>query len=57
MLAEPRLAPPIHALRSTDPGALGLLRILRGNALQMWGRRAYERSAIVGSFLGGCRCC
>jgi unspecific monooxygenase len=52
MLAEPRLVPPIHSLRSTDPGALGMLQILRGNALQMWGRRAYERPAAVGSFLG-----
>jgi cytochrome P450 len=52
MLAEPRLAPPIHALRSTAPGALGLLRILRTNALQMWGRRAYERPVVVGSFMG-----
>jgi unspecific monooxygenase len=52
MLAEPRLVPPIHALRSTDPGALSLLRILRENALRMWGRRAYERSVVVGSFLG-----
>ena len=52
MLAEPRLVPPIHALRTTDPGALGLLRILRENALRMWGRRAYERPVVVGSFLG-----
>ncbi len=52
MLAEPRLVPPIHALRSSDPGALGLLRILRENALCMWGRRAYERSVVVGSFMG-----
>ena len=52
MLEQPRLAPPIHPLRSTDPGALGMLRIMRGNALEMWGRRAYERPAVVGSFLG-----
>ncbi len=52
MLAEPRLAPPIHSLRSTDPGALGTLRILRGNALEMWGRQAYERPVMVGSFMG-----
>ena len=52
MLAEARLAPPIHSVRSTDPGALGMIRILQRNALEMWGRRAYERRAIVGSFLG-----
>ncbi len=52
MLAAPRLAPPIHALRSTDPGPLGMLRLIRGNALEMWGRHAYERPALVGSFLG-----
>lgn len=52
MVADRRLVPPIHALRSSDPGALGLLRILRENALRMWGRRAYERPAVVGSFLG-----
>ncbi len=52
MLAAPRLAPPIHALRSTDPGPLGMLRLIRGNALEMWGRHAYERPAMVGSFLG-----
>ena len=52
MLAQPRLAPPIHAIRSTDPGALGMIRILRGNALEMWGRRAYERPSMVGSFMG-----
>ena len=52
MLAEPRLAPPIHSLRSTDPGAFGMLRIIRGNALEMWGRSAYERPAMVGSFMG-----
>ena len=52
MLDSPRLAPAIHAIRSTDLGALGMLRILRGNALEMWGRRAYERPAMVGSFLG-----
>ena len=48
----PRLAPPIHPLRSTAPGAFGTLRLLRGNALEMWGRQAYERPAMVGSFLG-----
>ncbi len=52
MLDQPRLAPPIHAIRSTDPGALGMIRILRGNALEMWGRRAYERPSMVGSFMG-----
>ncbi len=52
MLAQPRLAPPIHPLRSTEPGALDMLRIIGGNALEMWGRRAYERRAMVGSFLG-----
>ena len=41
MLDQPRLAPPIHAIRSTDPGALGMIRILRGNALEMWGRSEY----------------
>ncbi len=29
-----------------------MLRILKHNALRMWGRRAYERSAMVGSFMG-----
>ncbi len=52
MLAEPRLIPAIHPIRSTSPGALATLTILRGNALEMWGRRAYERPAVVGSFLG-----
>ena len=52
MLDTPRLVPPIHAIRSSDPGALGTIRILQRNALEMWGRRAYERRAIVGSFLG-----
>ena len=46
------LTPPIHAIRSTDMGPLALLATLRGNALGMWGRRAYERPALVGSFLG-----
>ena len=52
MLAIPRLAPPTHPLRSTNPGAFGTLRLLRGNALEMWGRQAYERPAVVGSFMG-----
>ncbi len=52
MLAEPRLAPPIHAVRSTNPGAFATLRNMRGNALEMWGRRAYEQPVVVGSFLG-----
>ena len=52
MRPEPRLAPPIHPLRSTDPGALGMVRIIRGNALAMWGRDAYERPAVIGSFMG-----
>lgn len=52
MLDQPRLTPPIHALRSTDLGPFALLQVLRGNALTMWGRRAYERPAAVGSFLG-----
>ena len=51
-MSTPRLAPPTHPVRSTHPGALGLLRIVRGNALGMWGRRAYERPVVVGSFLG-----
>ena len=46
------LTPPIHAIRSTSMGPLAMLATLRGNALAMWGRRAYERPAIVGSFLG-----
>lgn len=46
------LTPPIHAIRSTDLGPFGLLRTMRGNALTMWGRRAYERPAVVGSFFG-----
>jgi cytochrome P450 len=46
------LTPPIHAIRSTDLGPFALLRTLRGNALAMWGRRAYERPAVVGSFFG-----
>ena len=33
MLAEARLAPPIHNVRSTDPGALGMIRILQRNSL------------------------
>ena len=52
MLAEPRLVPPIHPIRSSDPGTLGAVQILQRNALEMWGRQAYERPAIVGSFLG-----
>ncbi len=52
MLAQPRLVPPIHPIRSSDPGAFGTIQILRRNALEMWGRRAYERPAMVGSFLG-----
>jgi cytochrome P450 len=46
------LTPPIHAIRSTDLGPFALLRTIRGNALTMWGRRAYERPAVVGSFFG-----
>lgn len=46
------LTPPIHSIRSTNVGPLAMLGILRGNALAMWGRRAYERPAMVGSFLG-----
>ena len=41
------LTPPIHPIRSTEMGALALLTTLRGNALAMWGRRAYERPAMV----------
>ncbi len=52
MLDIPRLAPPTLTLRSTDPGPLGMLRILRSNALQMWSRQAYERPAVVASVLG-----
>ncbi len=52
MLDTPRLAPPTLTLRSTNPGALGMVRILQTNALQMWSRQAYERPAMVGSFLG-----
>ena len=48
----PALTPPIHPIRSTEMGALALLGTLRGNALAMWGRRAYERPALVGSFMG-----
>ncbi len=47
-----RLVPPIHAIRSTEPGALALLGPIRDNALAMWGRQAYERPALVVSFLG-----
>jgi cytochrome P450 len=46
------LTPPIHPIRSTPLGALGMLSAIRNNALAMWGRRAYERPAVVGSFLG-----
>ncbi len=46
------LTPPIHALRSTDLGPLALLQTMRGNALAMWGRQAYQRPVMVGSFLG-----
>lgn len=46
------LTPPIHAIRSTELGALAMIGVLRSNALAMWGRRAYERPAMVGSFLG-----
>ena len=46
------LTPPIHAIRSSPLGPLATLATLRGNALTMWGRPAYERPAIVGSFLG-----
>jgi unspecific monooxygenase len=52
MLTTPRLVPAIHPLRSTDPGILGTIDILQRNALEMWGRAAYQRRAIVGSFLG-----
>jgi unspecific monooxygenase len=48
----PTLTPPIHAIRSTTLGPIATLATLRNNALAMWGRRAYERPAIVGSFLG-----
>ena len=47
-----RLTPPIHAIRSTEPGALSLLGSIRHNALTMWGRQAYERPVLVVSFLG-----
>lgn len=33
-------------------GPFAMMATLRDNALAMWGRRAYERPAIVGSFLG-----
>ena len=46
------LTPPIHPIRSTPLGAIGMLTTLRSNALAMWGRAAYERPAIVGSFMG-----
>ncbi len=46
------LTPPIHAIRSTRLGPLGLLRAMRGNALAMWDRRAYEQPAVVGNLLG-----
>ncbi len=52
MLAEPRLVPPIHAIRSSDLGPIGTIRTLQRNTLELWGRRAYERPAAVGSFLG-----
>ena len=52
MTAASRLAPPIHPVRSSTPGPFGTLRMLQGNALQMWGRQAYEQPAMVGSFLG-----
>ncbi len=46
------LTPPIHPIRSTRLGPVALLRTMRGNALAMWDRRAYEQPAVVGSFLG-----
>ena len=52
MLDQPRIAPPIHALRSSNPGALAMLRLIRGNTLEMWTRHAYEQPAVVGSFMG-----
>ncbi len=52
MLDQPRLTPPIHALRSTSVGPLATLQMLRGNALAMWGRQAYELPAAVGSLMG-----
>jgi cytochrome P450 len=48
----PALTPPIHPIRSTELGPLAMIATLRGNALEMWGRRAYERPALVGSMLG-----
>ena len=53
MLAEAtRLVPPIHPIPESELGKLELIRALRTNALTMWSRRAYEKPALVGSFLG-----
>ena len=51
-MSADRLTPPIHPIRSTEPGAFALLGPIRDNALTMWGRQAYERPALVVSFLG-----
>ncbi len=51
-MSSTRLEPPIHPIRSMEPGAINLLRPIRANALAMWGRQAYERPALVISFLG-----
>ncbi len=47
-----RLVPPIHPIAESELGKLELIRALRTNALTMWSRRAYEKPALVGSFLG-----
>ena len=52
MLDQPRIEPPIHSLRSTNPGPLAMLSIIRGNTLEMWTRQAYEQPAMTGSFMG-----
>jgi cytochrome P450 len=47
-----RLVPPIHPIPESELGKLAVIRAMRSNALTMWSSRAYERPAMVGSFLG-----